>query len=307
MLRSVSSLAMTLALAILCACSESDPCEDADCGPGQCVPSSEQAACECPTGYVPADLSCRRDVREGDDHGDYVEAATPVELMEPSQSGDANLDTMEDVDLFSFHVTPGRIFQFSCSSNKSSYDPACRVELLGADGLRLPGSAGSGGSSVYQAAVLATQEGTVYARVQAFSASPSFFSPSYKYWLLDLGPDDFANTLTEATPVPVGTTVSGTIVPTGDVDVFALDAVADRTYRLSCTGSSSNNCGMRVSGPGGELLYKTEPYKPYGWSDTFDLQVTQGGRHTVEMFFLPGQAFFNGVGDYTFSVADLEP
>ncbi|RKI41608.1 hypothetical protein D7Y27_18290 [Corallococcus sp. AB004] len=302
---------MALALAILCACSESesDPCEAVDCGPGQCVTSSEQAACECPSGYVPADLSCRRDVREGDDHGDSLEAATPVELMDPSsQWVTANLDTMEDVDLFSFHVTAGRIFRFSCYSIKSSYDPACRVELLGADGLKLPGSVGSGGSSVYHAAVLATQEGTVYARVQAYSASPSLFSPSYEYSLQDRGPDDFANTLTEATLVTIGTTVSGKIEPHGDVDVVALDVVVGRAYRLSCdSGSIVNNCGMRVRGAGGEVLYESKMFDTQPKIATFDLQVMQEGRYTVELFFTRGLIFSDGVGGYTFSVTDLEP
>ncbi|MCY1046641.1 hypothetical protein OV208_35385 [Corallococcus sp. bb12-1] len=305
MLRSVSSLAKVLALFVLCACAESDPCEDVDCGPGQCVPSSEQAACSCPQGYVPAGMSCKRDVREGDDHGDSIEAATPVEPMEPLQRVAANLDNIDDVDLFSFHVTAGRIYRFSCHGSRPGYNATCFVALLGADGLTLPGSAGSGGTSSFHAAVLATQEGTVYARVKPYSRFS--YDPPYEYSLLDLGPDDFANTLTEATPVPVGTTVSGNIEPGIDVDVFALDAVAGRAYRLSCRGSSYNNCAMRVRGPGGEVLYQSQLFEVKWRSDTFDLQGAQEGRHTVEMFFTPGIIFSTNVGDYTFSVADLEP
>ncbi|RKG63748.1 hypothetical protein D7V80_29530 [Corallococcus sp. CA054B] len=299
---------MALALTILCACSESDPCEDADCGPGQCVPSSEQAACECPLGYVAADMSCRRDVREGDDHGDYLEAATPVEIMDPSSQWVAgNLDNREDVDLFSFRVTAGRIYRFSCESLHASYAPSCRVELLGADGLKLAGSAGSGGSSTFHASVLATQEGTVYARVQSNASASAYFDPSYKYSLLDRGPDEFANSLTEATPVPVGT-VSGKVEPYGDVDVVALDAVAGRAYRLSCSVTTAvNHCGMRVRGPGGEVLYESAMYDVRPTLATFDLQGMQDGRYTVELFFTTGLFFSDGVGDYTFTIADLEP
>ncbi|WP_147439346.1 hypothetical protein [Corallococcus sp. CA049B] len=308
MLRSVSSLAMALALAILCAC-DSDPCEDTDCGPGQCVTSSGEAACDCPQGYVPADLSCRRDVREGDDHGDYLEAATPVEFMDPSSEWvDANLDNLEDVDLFSFHVTAGRIYRFSCTGFSSGYDPSCSVELLGADGLTLPGSKGTGGISTYQSAVLATQDGPVYARVERNRKFTSTFNLSYKYSLLDRGPDDFANTLTEATPVPIGTPVSGYVEPAGDVDVVALDAVAGRAYRLTCRGEySSHNCGMRVRGPGGEVLFESNTFDYRPRSETFDLQVMQQGRHTVELFIFLGGISFNAVGDYAFSAVDLEP
>ncbi|MHA7627545.1 hypothetical protein [Corallococcus sp. M7] len=307
MLRSASSLATALALAILCAC-DSDSCEDADCGPGQCVTSSGEAVCTCPQGYVPAALSCRRDVREGDDHGDYLEAATPVELMDPSSPWvDANLDSREDVDLFSFHVTAGRIYRFSCQSLIASYAPSCRVELLGADGLKLAGSEGTGGPTHFHASVLATQEGTVYARVRSNSAASTYFDPSYKYSLLDRGPDEFADTLTEAPVVPVGT-VSGKVEPYGDVDVVALDAVAGRAYRLSCSVSTSvNHCGMRVRGPGGEVLYESAMYDVRPTLATFDLQGMPEGRYTVELFFTDGLLFSDSVGDYTFSIADLEP
>ncbi|RYZ35580.1 MAG: hypothetical protein EOO71_34960 [Myxococcaceae bacterium] len=306
MLRPVSSLAKALALVVLCACTQSDPCEDVDCGPGQCVPSSGQAECGCPPGYVPADMSCKRDVREGDDHGDYVEAATPVEPMEdPFQRVAARLDNPDDVDLFSFHITAGRIYRFTCHGFMDGYNPSCRVTLFGADGLELPGSVGTWSVSSFLSGVRATYGGTVYARVERYSISSTFY-PSYEYSLLDRGPDDFANTLTEATPVPVGTTVSGSIEPLGDVDVFALDAVAGRAYRLECLGASSN-CGMQVRGPGGELLYQSNVYQVGKRGDTFDLQVMQDGRHTVELFVTARVLFSNGIGDYTFSVADLEP
>ncbi|RKG88730.1 hypothetical protein [Corallococcus terminator] len=304
MLRSVSSLAKALAFAVLCACTQPDPCEDADCGPGQCLPSSEQATCSCPQGYVPAGKSCQRNVREGDDHGDSFEAATPVEPMEPSQSVTANLDTPDDVDLFSFHVTAGRIYLFSCYGSMGGYTPNCKVTLLGADGLKLPGSVGVVTVSSFQLGVLATQGGTVYARVERYSSS-STFHPSYAYSLLDRGPDDFANTLTEATPVPVGTTLSGSVEPYGDVDVVALDAVAGRAYRLECRGATSS-CGMRVRGPGGEVLYESRSGAPWR-IETFDLQGMQEGRHTVELFLFKGVLYSTGTGGYTFSVADLEP
>ncbi|AFE03462.1 hypothetical protein COCOR_00400 [Corallococcus coralloides DSM 2259] len=281
MLRSVSSLA--LALAILCACSGSDPCEGTHCG-------------------------SKQNLREGDDHGDSLEAATPVGCMEPFHWVEANLDNPEDVDLFSFHVTAGRIYRFSCTGFSSGYDPSCSVELLGADGLTLPGSVGTGGISTYQSAVLATQDGPVYARVTRNRNSTSAFNPSYKYSLVDRGPDDFANTLTEATPVPIGATVSGYVEPAGDVDVIALNAVAGRAYRLTCRGEyASHNCGMRVRGPEGEVLFESNTFDYRPRSETFDLQVMQEGRHTVELFLFWGGISFDAIGDYTFSVADQEP
>ncbi|MBN9680997.1 MULTISPECIES: hypothetical protein [unclassified Corallococcus] len=280
MLRSASSLAMALALALLCAC-DSDPCEDADCAPV-------------------------RNVREGDDHGDSLEAATPLEPMEPFHWVNANLDNPKDVDLFSFHVKAGRIYRFGCHGFGSGYRPSCSVELLGADGLTLPGSMATVGVTNHQSSVLATQEGTVYARVKSFSPE-SGFVPYYEYSLLDRGPDELANTLAEATPVSVGTTVSGTIEPAGEADIAALDAVAGRTYRLSCSGfANSHNCGMRVRSPEGELLYESK-FNSRDTIETFDLQVPRGGRYTVELFVIVVSSLYTGVSNYVLSIVDLEP
>ncbi|GMU05197.1 hypothetical protein [Corallococcus caeni] len=309
MLRSASSRAMGLVLAILCACAPSNPCDVVYCGPGRCDASSGQAVCDCPQGYVQANMSCKRNVRDGDDHGDSIDAATPLELMAADRTMLADLDTVDDVDLFSFHVTAGRIYRFSCrrylDEGYEGSAPTCLVELLGADGLELPGSAGSGGAAYYQAAVLATQEGTVYVRVKGSSAST--IDPRYEYSLVDRGPDDFGNTLAEATLRPVDTNISGHIEPYGDVDVVALDAVAGHAYRLVCSAVIINNCGMRVRGPGGEVLYQSAMSETKPRNDIFDLQVMQNGRHTVELFFTTGLPFSYGVGDYTFSATDLEP
>jgi len=308
--------AQVLALVALCACgtetpapteeptpeTQPEPCAEVDCGPGQCVESSGQATCSCPEGYVPAGASCKRDVREGDDHGDSLAAATPVE---PGTRGTAWLDLETDLDLFSFHVTAGRIYRFHCTQTWAvSYLSACRVTLLGADGQVLPLTKSSDVTAGYHTGVLATQDGTVYARVER-NPGGAFLGKEYDYSLLDLGPDDFANTPAEATVVPVGTTVPGRVEIVGDVDIFALDVVAGRSYRLSCTGGASH-CGMRVRGPQGEVLYTTLMGDIWKKNDTFDLQGAQEGRHTVELFVAGGLQFSTGFGDYTFSPTELD-
>jgi hypothetical protein len=297
-----------MALAILCACAPVDLCDAVYCGPGRCDASSGQAVCECPYGYVQADMTCKRNLREGDDHGDSLDAATPLEPMDLNGVKAAELDTADDLDLFSFRVTAGRIYRFSCrrflDEGYEGSDPTCLVELLGADGRTLPGSAGSGAPAYYQASVLATQDGTAYARVKGSFAST--IHRSYDYSLVDRGPDDFGDTLAEADRWPVGNNVSGDIEPYGDVDVIALDLVAGHTYQLLCMTGDNNNCGMRVRGPGGEVLYQVAMSETTQRSDLFNLQVTQSGRHTVELFFITGLRFSLCVGPYTFSATELD-
>ncbi|MGE6757172.1 hypothetical protein ACQKGO_04085 [Corallococcus interemptor] len=300
MLRSASSLAMALAL-VLSACGPFTPCDAVYCGPGRCEDSSGEAVCECPYGYVQADMTCKRNLRHGDDHGDSIDAATPLEFMALNEVKAAVLDTVDDVDVFSFRVTAGRIYRFNCrrflDEGHEGTDPTCVVELLGAGGRTLPGSAGSGAPGYYRASVLATQDGTAYARVKGLFAPT--IHPSYDYSLVDRGPNDFGDTLAEAGQWSVGNKVEGNIEPYGDVDVIALDLVAGHTYQLLCRAGDSNDCGMRVRGPGGEVLFQA--------GDLFNLQVTQSGRHTVELFFTTGPRFSLCVGPYTFSSTDLTP
>ncbi|MFP2928015.1 hypothetical protein ACLESO_23005 [Pyxidicoccus sp. 3LG] len=308
MSRLAQSFVKVLALVVLCACGTETPsptelCAEVDCGPGQCVTSSGQAACTCPEGYVSADVSCKRDIREGDDHGDTLAAATPVE---PGPEGTANLDLETDQDLFSFHVTAGHHYRFHCmQTGLVSYRSACRVTLLGADGQALPGAKFNDTVSGYHSGMLATQDGTVYARVDR-NPGGAFLGNEYTYSLVDLGPDDFANTSAEATRVPLGVTVTGQVEIIGDVDVFAVELIEGHAYRLSCDGGRSH-CGMRVRGPQDEVLYQTQHGDIIKRADTFDLQGAQAGRHTVELFVAGGLMFSTGYGDYTFSAAELAP
>jgi hypothetical protein len=265
--------------------------------------------CECPYGYVQADMTCKRNLRHGDDHGDSIDAATPLEFMGLNEvNAAAVLDTVDDVDVFSLRITAGRIYRFNCrrflDEGYEGTDPTCVVELLDADGRTLPGSAGSGAPGYYRASVLAKQDGTAYARVKGLFA-PTIHR-SYDYSLVDRGPDDFGDTLAEADRWSVGNNIDGNIEPYGDVDVIALDLVAGHTYQLLCMTGDNNNCGMRVRGPGGEVLYQAAMSETKQRSDLFNLQVTQSGRHTVELFFITGLRFSLCVGPYTFSATDLD-
>ncbi len=304
--------AKVLALVSLCACgtdtpndpppvTQPDPCAEVDCGPGQCVQSSGQAACTYPAGYVPAGASCKRDVREGDDHGDTLAAST---RLQPGTRGSATLDIETDADLFSFEVTAGHIYRFSCAPPQAaSYKSSCRVRLLNDGGASMAGATTSDGAHGYLAGTLAPHAGILYAHVDRNPGGPTFTN-DYNYTLVDLGPDDHANTPDAATVVAVGETVYGRFELNEDIDVFTLDAVAGRSYQLSCHGSETN-CRMRVTRPDG-----TVQETPFGSTTerSSRLQVTgaQAGRHIIEVFSQTG-ALSSGAGSYSYSYVDEGP
>ncbi|MCP3142541.1 hypothetical protein [Pyxidicoccus xibeiensis] len=258
----------------------------------------------CPDDAVLEDGSCRpgRVLREGDDHGDTLAAATPVT---PGVSFEARLDVDTDVDLFSFSVTADRIYRLDCSGSGGDYTPHFSVALLDASGTALPLVRASARSSSYSSGFLATREAGVYARVKSMKggSGQATIPLDYGCTLWNMDPDDHAGTAAEATLVIPGATVRGEIELAGDVDVFALDAVEGHSYRLSFTWTQGG-CGLTLRGPEGQWLQGA------GSSSTrvtlLDLTDAQAGRYTVEASCL-ASFFDSGYGSYTFAATELEP
>ncbi|MFP2927750.1 hypothetical protein ACLESO_21635 [Pyxidicoccus sp. 3LG] len=278
MSRNAFSLAKALALSVLCAC-----------GTEEAPPVTTE---ETPP--------VTQSLREGDDHGDTLATATPVE-PEGRASGCLDIDT--DQDLFSFCVKAGRIYRFHCFPSSGGYTSSCTVTLLDANGQALP-HAKSWTGLHYHSGVVAEQDGVLYARVTYTPYSDSGRARTYSTYLLDLGPDDFADTPAQAILVESGSTTTGRLELAGDVDAFALDVVEGRTYRVSCAGLSSQ-CNMKVRNPQGQVLDIRGHQLPTG-AIVRDLTELPAGRYTVELSTF-GVFPYAGVGDYTFSVNDLEP
>ncbi|MFP2933114.1 hypothetical protein ACLESO_49795 [Pyxidicoccus sp. 3LG] len=275
MSRSSPSLVMVLALVLLCACDSEPPC---------------------PEGYVPPEVSCNREVREGDDHGDTLAAATP---MTTAALVDGRLDVDTDEDLFSFRATADRIYRVSCGGAPEGDSPRFSVALLATSGAALAGAQWSALSSGgAHASVLAPQDGILFVRVKSQRVDPyvPFVPFDYRCSLSDLGADDHADTLAEATVVHPGPSISAHHELIGDVDVFAIDAVAGYSYRLRCLNHMSL-CGLRLRSPGGQELRTHMDMS----SSTIEFVVVESGRYTVEVF---SQASFtsHGFGGYTFDI-----
>ncbi|MFP2931471.1 hypothetical protein ACLESO_41050 [Pyxidicoccus sp. 3LG] len=252
----------------------------------------------CPDGDVPLDASCPGALRAGDDHSDLVAFATPVT---PEVLIAAALDIETDVDLFSFAVAAGRNYGFRCTGKGSTYSPDFFISLLDDSG-DIPYAGASARFSSYFVSTHATHDGTMYARLQFYSGKSAIQS-GIECFLYDLGPDDHAGMPAAATVVATGTTVPGRIELDTDVDMFALDTVAGRSYRLKCTANDMV-CALRLYDPQGVVLQDVR------WGresvTTLDFTAEQSGRYTVGVSY-PDTLLDDGVGTYTYEPIDVGP
>lgn len=166
-----------------------------------------------------------------EDHSDALASATPYPTLGTGLAG--ALRYQGDLDVFRFTGTAGHVYALACTGPAS-----CPVELLDATGAVLA-------SATYSASVargLASTSGTYYARVGGAYASSLF---SYTLTVTDEGTDDHANSASGATPIVLGTPVTGQVQYQGDVDVLAFTATVDRLYRVDCV-ATAGQCGLSV-------------------------------------------------------------
>ncbi|MFY1829088.1 hypothetical protein ACN47A_24430 [Myxococcus fulvus] len=148
-----------------------------------------------------------------DSHGDTPATATPLEV--PSAPFPVALEFAEDSDFFTFRTEPGRGFRFSCDSDVS-------VTLRDSAGAPVQGTEGR--TSVGR---LSQEASTWYVRV--YKGSRVF---STQCQLDDLGPDEHADGMPGATPLPLGVPVTARLQGSNDVDVFSFEATQGHVYTV---------------------------------------------------------------------------
>jgi hypothetical protein len=220
-----------------------------------------------------------------DDHGDTVATATPIT---PSATGSpAQVETVGDLDYFSFAGSANTTYEFSCTS--SDFD--CNVVLYDGSGTVLL----SDTRTTFSAKVtyVVRTVGTFYVRV--YSGAATF--GAYTYQLKDLGTDDHGNTLDNATPVTPSTIFANARIDSAaDVDMFSFTALAGHIYEVECT-SSDFDCNVVLMDSVGTTLAS-------------DTRTTFSARVRAELsvagiyYFRiqPGTASF---GNYSYRVRDL--
>ncbi len=176
-----------------------------------------------------------------EDHGDTPATATALTPNAPLANG--QLLPTEDLDVFSFSATAGRIYRFTCTP--SSQLVYCTVRFLNASGTTLVT-----GSTA--ATWVANATGTTYVEVKP---TYSGYMGAYTYLLEDLGADDHGNDLANATAISPGAATSAAVQFSGDADFFSFNATANRIYRFTCTASTSlYSCPVRLYNAAGTLI-----------------------------------------------------
>lgn len=132
-------------------------------------------------------------------------------------------ETRSDVDAFSFSAIAGHVYAATCVP--STVAEGCKVRMFDPAGNLV--ATGSAGADV---GFEVTAAGTY--RIDVSYEWTWTHSP-YALALRDLGPDDHGDTIVTATPIVVGTTVTGAIEAWADVDVFSFNVVAGHAYQAS--------------------------------------------------------------------------
>ncbi|HET9452331.1 MAG TPA: hypothetical protein VFO83_15680, partial [Aggregicoccus sp.] len=198
-----------------------------------------------------------------DDHGETLETATPLAGVSVDFQG--RTEVVGDRDLFRLPVQEGERFHVDCAVSRLPI-------VLTAQGERL---APVGAPYVYLAGAPAT-----LLSVEQANAGP------YACQFRSLEHDDFADTAAQATPVTVPMQRRAWFEWDGDVDAFAFELQADRTYTVVC--KSPALCTLRGLYPDG---------REEAARDVMTLRALQPGRTVVLV-----RGNNSPVADYTLNV-----
>ncbi len=206
--------------------------------------------------------------RGPEDHGSTIGTATPLTVGTPIAG---NIAFTQDVDVFSFSTIQGHVYAAAISLGSS------RLELRDANNSVL--------SSSYNgvASFIAPTNGPFFVAVMG-----SYTTGTYSLTVTDRGVDDHVNTTVGATPLTLGSPLSGDVQYQGDLDVFSVAVVAGRHHQVTCT-AVSGSCSYSVLDASGSVLANgysgsTLAFKPPANSTTVYLRVSsssESARYTV--------------------------
>ncbi|KFE67582.1 hypothetical protein DB31_8065 [Hyalangium minutum] len=220
-----------------------------------------------------------------DDHGDTPATATPITPSTTTSTG--KIETLGDLDHFSFSGAVNTTYEFSCTG--SGID--CNVVLYDSSGTVVQSDTGT--STTARVTYLVRVAGTFYVRVYSGTAAIG----AYTYQLKNLGTDDHGNTLSDATPVTPSTSFSSArIDAAGDVDVFSFTAVAGHIYEVACS-TSAFDCDLVLMDAAGTTIASDT-----GSSTSASVRVELNTAGTYYFRIQPGGSTF---GNYTYRVQDL--
>lgn len=225
-----------------------------------------------------------------EDHGGTI--ATPTALtLGTAVTG--SIGFAQDIDVFSFTTIAGHIYAATASNS------SVQAQVRDANNAVIASSYGSTVSFV------APTSGTFYVLLTSYSTSLA-----YTLSVVDRGVDDHSNTAAGATPLALGTALSGELQYQNDLDYFSLAVLAGHHHRVTCTGTSGSCTVSLVDANGNFLATGYSPtgvtWKPPANVTTVLVRVSGSGefRYSLLASDLGADDHGDGLGDATALVLD---
>ncbi|MDY7229149.1 pre-peptidase C-terminal domain-containing protein [Hyalangium rubrum] len=223
-----------------------------------------------------------------DDHGNTLDNATAVTPSTTFSNG--RIDSATDVDVFSFVAVAGHIYEVECTTTTID----CDLVLMDNTGTVIASDTGSGTTARVRLEL--NTAGTYYFRIQPGTTTFG----NYSYRVRDLGLDDHGDAPATATLlVPMASAATGQIETSGDVDVFAFSATANRIYEFTCTGAAGD-CDLELVNGTGDVLIRDNSS-----SSSAKVVYEFGTEGTYYLRLLFGNASTTVIGGYTYQLKDL--
>lgn len=162
---------------------------------------------------------------DGDDHGDFIDEATPVALGDATGAAGV-LDYEGDIDIFVFEAVAGEFYQIDVALGTLTYST---VALYDAEGVELAYNDDYRVTPTSRLYWEAADSGPVYVWVGGWDSGAGPYTLTVV--VLDFV-DDHGDRNAEATPVALGEAIAGVLDYGEDVDVFRFEAVAGELYQI---------------------------------------------------------------------------
>ena len=227
-----------------------------------------------------------------DDHANTTDGATPIAL---GSSVTGRIFPGLDVDMFKLDLSGAS--ELTTVRLYSTGDLATLGQLYDSDGSTLSSNAYHRDGNFQIVETLPS--GIYYVSVEGY-----YYSRIGDYTLHaeEVPPDDHANTTDGATPITLGSSVTGSIDPDFDVDMFKLDLSGESepiTVRLYTSGNL-NTVG-RLYDNDGTLLQDNDDY--YGQN----FQIVETLASGIYYVSVETRSYYSSVGDYTLLAEEVPP
>jgi hypothetical protein len=202
-------------------------CDGVYCTAGRCVSDRGAPMCLCGPEEHRLGLTCEVDeVGDLDRNGDWSDA---VPIAVPTASSEGRLH-LRDVDTFRFEVVEGHIYRFTCTPQDFL---ECEVRDLNFSHSETTTPVRQGRDTVVAFRASFSRPFTM--QLGAWPLGNADVRGTYRYSLIE-DSDDLGAELASARQVAVdGPPFSERSHYSGDIDVFAFDALADTIYNVRCT------------------------------------------------------------------------